>query len=204
MKKYRLLLILLVLVRLSSQLAWSQTEGAKDKQTTEDPEFVYARQLFWSGRYAEAEEKFTTYLLGHPNHQSSKSFLQMIAQAKKNDPKSKKFDPSNIDITRRRLEEIKVSKIEFNATSWKTASEYLYELANPNLKKSDKAGIKKSEVGDVINFIHMVPENFPGKVTLNLQDISLLRVIDYATRQAGLTYVIDKSAVIFEVKEANK
>jgi hypothetical protein len=203
MKKHTLL-VLAALTFVLSQFVWSQADVSKDKQATEDPDFVHARQLFWSGKYAEAEEKFSVYLLGHPNHQPTKSFLQMIAQAKKHDPKSKKFDPSNIDFTRKRLEEIKVAKIEFNGTPWKSVAENLQELANPNFKKEDKEANKNRAVGEHINFIHMLPENFSGKVTLSLQDISLLRVIDYATRQAGLTYVIDKSAIIFEVKEAQK
>lgn len=152
------------------------------KAVQEDPEFVEARRLFWSGKYEDAEKKFKIYLIGHPKHEASQSFLLMIKQ-------SRIHNPSKIEETRRRLGETKVDRVSFEAAEWKKVSDYFVKLAN-----------EKKE-GDYINFINLLPSNYSRKVTLELTDVTLLRAIEIACEQAGFTYVIDTNAVIVELPQ---
>ena len=162
---------------------------APKASTEEDPEFVEARRLFWSGQYDESEKQFATYLLQHPNHGASKNFLQMIRQ-------SRIYDRSKISETRKHLENIRLEKLELKDTEWRSVSNYLQDLANP------KVGGKDPE--NYINFINLIPSAFSVKISLDLRDISLMRVIEYACRMAGLRCTVDTWAVIIELPESKK
>lgn len=155
----------------------------------DDPEFAEARQLFWSGQYDEAEKKFKLYLVDHPDNEASCSFLQMINQ-------ERKHDPSKIDLTKKRLETIMVGKITFQDTEWHDVSARLQELANPK--------VNGKEPDPYINFINMLSSGTTFKVSLDLRNISLLKLIELSCRQAGLRYVVDTWAVIVDLPENKK
>lgn len=179
---------LFILISFLASFLWAEPP----KATNEDPEFVKARDLFWSGRYDESEKGFKSYLLSHPNDPASNNFLLMIQQ-------SRRHNPSKIDSTRKRLESIRVDKLVFQDTEWRTASLYLESLANP--KKSDKTNIKD---GEYINIINMLPSGFSTKISLDLRDITLLEAIEHACKQADLRFVIDTWAVIIDLPETKK
>src|SRR6185295_5260520 len=69
-----------------------------DTAAIEDPEFVAARQLFWSSSYDQAEQRFLSFLEKHPDHEPTKVFLQMIHEARH-------FDPEKQKLVRKALEE---------------------------------------------------------------------------------------------------
>jgi hypothetical protein len=171
-------------------LAWGFMDlPAQETKIEEDAEFVKARDLFWSGRYDEAEKKFRQYLIANPKHEPSKSFLQMIAQARK-------FNPSHIGLTRDRLAKIELEKVEFKNADWKDVFSYFQSKANPKENGKDPK--------NYINFINMLPSAYSGKVNLDLRNVSLLRAIEMATEQSGIRFVIDSWAVIFDLPEAKK
>ena len=159
------------------------------KSVEEDPEFVEARRLFWSGQYDESEKRFKIYLVGHPKSEASKSFLQMIKQ-------SRIYGPSKIDATRKRLSETHVDRLKFDNAEWKSVTDYFQQLANAN--RSEKTG------NDYLNFINLLPPNYSRKVTLDLRDVSLLRAIEFSCEQAGFHFVVDTWAVIIELPTPKK
>ncbi len=155
----------------------------------EDPEFVEARRFFWSGQYNEAEKQFKVYLMEHPDHKPSKSFLQMIVQ-------SQIYSPSKIEETRRRLERIRVKQVELKNADWRSVSSYLQNLANPK--------VDGKEPKNYINFISLLPSGFSVEISLNLRDVTLMHAIEHACRQAGLRYVVDTWAVIVDLPQSKK
>lgn len=182
--------LLLSLITTLAVLFMTPTVRAQaPKAGSEDPEFVDARKLFWSGRYEESEKKFRIYLLQHPGHEPSKNFLLMIAQ-------SRKYNPSKIDSTHKRLAEIRVDKVIFKETEWRTVTSYLQDLANPKKNGEYPA--------DYVNFINMLPSGFSRKVTLDLRDVSLIQLIEHICEKSDLRYVVDTSAVIFDIPDSKK
>jgi len=155
----------------------------------DDSEFVGARTLFWSGQYNEAEKKFKAYILAHPKHAPTQSFLQMIAQARK-------FDPQKIDLTRKRLESVKLEKLVLEDADWRAVSAFFQERANP--KKDGK------DPENYVNFINMLPTGSTFKVSVDLRDVTLLRAIELTCRQAGLRHVVDTWAVIIDLPDSQK
>lgn len=178
-------LLALILILSVTPSALAQAPRTHD----EDPEFVRARQLFWSGQYQEAEKAFTFFLVGHPDHRPSQNFLKMIVQ-------SRIHDDSKIDLTRARLKKIHIRKIHFKDADWESVTHSFQDLANP---KSNDVESKNS-----IHFINMLPTKFTTKITLDLKDVSLLDAIEAACRQAGLRYVVDTWAVIVDIPESKK
>ncbi len=159
------------------------------KGPAEDSDFVEARRLFWSGQYSESEKMFQEYLEGHPNHEATRSFLQMIAQ-------SRIYNPTKIDETRVRLGQIRIPKVEFRDAEWKKVIAYLQSAANPKVDGKDPEKF--------INFISMLPSNYSSKITVNLQNVTLLEAIDKITQPVGLRFVIDTYAVIIDLPEVRK
>jgi len=157
--------------------------------SNDDPEFVEARELFWSGQYNESEKKFRIYLLVHPKHEPSKSFLQMIAQ-------ERKYDPKKIVFTRKRLESVMIKEMNLKDAEWRAVSAFFQEQANPKENGKDPK--------DYINFINMLPTDTSFKVSVNLRNVTLMRAIELTCRQAGLRYVLDTWAVIIDLPESKK
>jgi hypothetical protein len=182
-------MLFLLLLLLGSNFSIHSLAAEMAKSPDEDAQFVEARKLFWAGRYAEAEKEFKTYLASNPEHRPTRNFLKMIEQ-------SKKYNPDNISLTRKRLESIRVNQIEFNGTEWSDVVSSLQDLANPKVNGKPPS--------DYINFIGILPSGFSKKVHLNLRDVSLLKVIEYSCEQAGLRCVIDTWAVIIDVPEQKK
>ncbi len=176
--------LLLVVVCLAIPVFAQAPKAAK-----EDPEFVEARRLFWSGQYKEAEAMFEEYLAAHPDHEASRSFLQMIAQ-------SRIYNPAKIDETRQRLDRLRIQKMEFKDEDWKKVISILQNAANPKVNGQEPA--------NVINFINLLPTTYSPRVTITLQDMTLMEAIDKVTRQTGLRYVIDTYAVIIDLPEGKK
>jgi len=163
--------------------------GQAPKATKEDPEFVEARRLFWSGQYKESEKMFQEYLSDHPDHEASRSFLQMIAQ-------SRIYDPNKIDETNERLAQVRVSKVEFRDVDFKKVLTFLQTSANPKVNGQDPV--------KYINFINMIPTGYSPKITITLADMSVLEAIEKVTSRAGLRFVIDTYAVIVDLPEGKK
>ena len=159
------------------------------KARDEDPEFVNARQLFWSGQYSEAEKAFNLYLASNPDHRPSQNFLKMIVQAKR-------YDPTKIGPTKDRLASIRIDKVQFKNADWPTLITYFQDIANP--QKSTAAS------KTYIHFINLLPSQFSAKVTLDLKNVSLLQAIEKACQQTGLRYVIDTWAVFIDLPEGGK
>ncbi|MDD2709507.1 MAG: hypothetical protein PHV34_16090 [Verrucomicrobiae bacterium] len=159
----------------------------------EDPEFVEARRLFWSGRYEDAGKLFDIYLAAHPNHKPTRNFLLMINQARRHAKAGVEGSKQDVADTKTRLTSIPVSKLEIKDADWFSVSDHLQNLANP--QKGGKAPEK------YINFINMLPGNFSRKVTLDMHGLDLLHAIEYCCAQAGLRCVIDAYAVIIDLPE---
>lgn len=156
------------------------------EEAEDDRDFQQARSLFWSGQYEQAEPMFKIYLLKHPDHKPSQTFLQMIVQARAH-------NPSKIGETRQRLEGIVLDEVKFDNADWQTVSDFFLEKANP--KKDGKDPEK------YVNFINLIPPSLTVKVTLNLRKITLLRAIHHACAVADLRYVVDSWAVIISMPE---
>ncbi len=155
----------------------------------EDSDFTQARSLFWSGQYDQAEPLFKAYLVTHPDHAPTRSFLQMITQ-------SRSRNPARINETRKRLEGIIVPHLSFKESEWREVSAWLQEQANP--KKDGK------EPDNSINFINLLPSSLTLRLSLDLRKVTLLSAIQHACEQVGLRYVIDSNAVIFDLPEQRK
>lgn len=155
----------------------------------EDPEFVEARRLFWSGQYLESEKTFKSYLQTHPDHEASKSFLQMIVQ-------SRIHDESKISQTRERLEEIVVRKLDFKNSDWRFVTAYLQILANPKTADRESPGF--------IHFINLLPSGYSTKISFTMEHVTIMQAIERVCQQAGLRYVIDTWAVIIDLPEMKK
>ena len=180
---------------------------------TDDAAFVEARNLFWSGRYNESEVKFKLYLAEHPDHQASLNFVKMIGQ-------QMKYNPNQIEATRKHLEQIRVEKIEFKDADFRTVMKYLHQLANPGKEtgKEKADPTAKEKTGEKpktaekesatpkghVNFIDLLPPRYERKITLELRDVPLMDAIRYATQQAEVRHVVDTWAVIFELPEGKK
>ncbi|MCC7519268.1 MAG: hypothetical protein IT578_08800 [Verrucomicrobiae bacterium] len=165
-------------------LASGAVRAADDADDNHD--FQQARGLFWSGQYDQAAPLFKAYLLKHPDHKPSQTFLQMIAQARSR-------NPSQIGVTRKRLEDIVLDEVKFDGADWQTVSEYFKEKANP--KKEGKAPEK------YVNFINLITPGLPVKVTLDLRKVTLMNAIRHACEVAGLRCVVDSWAVIVSMPE---
>ena len=165
------------------------------KTLNEDPEFVEARELFWSGQYDASEKKFNLYLKMRPDDEASKNFLLMIAQSRRYDPSKIEQTRQHVELTRKHLENIRVEKIELKDTDWRTVAIYLQDLANP------KNGQKPQEY---IHFINMLPTGFSFKTSINLHNVSLKEVVEEICQKAGLRYVVDAWAVIIDIPESKK
>jgi len=159
------------------------------KVSDEDAEFVEARSLFWSGHYNESEIKFKTYLIAHPGHKASEDFLKMIVQARK-------YNPDQITITRKHLESIRIDHLELKDVPWRDVCSRFQKLANP--EKDGKAP------KNYVNFINLLPSRYATKISLDLRDVTLMDAINHASQQAGLHFVVDTWAVIFELPESKK
>lgn len=162
----------------------------------DDPEFVEARRLFWSGQYIESDKLFHAYLTSHPDHRATRSFLQMIQQWRLHDTQKREEVDRQTAATRERLKKIRVDKLKFEDVDWWTVSARLQDLAN---KKIDG-----NPPEHPILFINMLPPKVSVKVSMEIHDANLLDAIESVCRKVGLRYVMDVWAVIFDVPPPKK
>ena len=154
-----------------------------DEPAVEDPDFVAARQLFWSGNYDQAAQLFTTYLSKNPDHEPTKLFLRMIQEARHYDPEKEK-------VVRKALEEVRFKRID-----WKDMS---LDAAITFLRNETRRQIPE---GEVVNFVNLVPASAGKKsITLSAEDATLDQLIQRIAEQAGVFHHVDSDGIVFETK----
>lgn len=173
----------LFLLSLSCLSSWAQAPKASD----DDPEFVEARKLFWASQFNEAEVKLKKYLAEHPNHSPSRDFLKMIAQ-------SRKYDPQQIELTKKFLETQKIDFFDLKEVDWREAIARLEAIGN----------VRKQKDPQYVNFINMLPSSYHKPISVNLRNVTLMEAITTLSKQAELRFVIDTWAVIFDIPPARK
>lgn len=142
--------------------------------------FVEAVMLKQQGFYAEAEIRLKKLVELQPDQPTVK---QMLAEVQEK-LRSKQADPAT--LLRRKLSEIIVP--ELNARDAVVSD--LIELIR---RESERLSKDKAPV----NFVWQAPEQAKAKrVTLQLQKIPLLDVLEYVTTASGLKYRIDPHAVV--------
>jgi hypothetical protein len=166
--------------------------GQAPKALDENPEFVEARSLFWSGQYDRAEKQFKSYLSENPEHAPSKDFLKMILQ-------SRKYNPEQISLTKKFLHDTRVMELKLKDTDWRTFCAHLEKLANAAAAKNGKLASKT-----YMNFINLLPSQFDRKISIELQNVSLYEAVKKGARLAELRFVVDTWAVIFEMPQPRK
>lgn len=154
-----------------------------DEPVEENPDFVSARQLFWSGSYDQAERLFLTYLEKNPNHEPTKVFLQMIHEARH-------YDPEKERVVRKALEEVRFKHIEWKEMSLDAAINYLRSETRRQIPE-----------GETVNFINLVPSASTSKtITLSAEDATLDQLIRRISEQAGVFHRVGSDGVVFETK----
>lgn len=154
-----------------------------DTPAIEDPEFVTARQLFWSGSYDQAEQRFLSYLGKNPDHEPTKVFLQMIHEARH-------FDPEKQKLVRKALEEVRFKSIDWKDMPLEAAIKFLRDETRRQIPE-----------GEVVNFVNLVPASADlKKITLNAEDATLDDLIKRISEQAGVFHHVDSDGVVFELK----
>jgi hypothetical protein len=154
-----------------------------DLPAEEDPDFVAARQLFWSGNYDQAEQLFATYLSKHPDHEPTKIFLRMIHEARHYDPEKEK-------VIRRALEEVRFKRVDWKNMSLDAAITFLRDETRRQIPE-----------GEVVNFVNLVPASAGKKsITLSAEDTTLDQLIQRISEQAGVFHHVDSDGIVFETK----
>lgn len=154
-----------------------------DTPNIEDPDFIAARQLFWSGSYDQAEQLFISYLNKKPDHEPTKVFLQMIHE-------SRHYDPEKEKAVRRVLEDVRFKRVDWKDITLDAAICFLREETRRQIPD-----------GQVVNFINLVPSSAdPKKITLNAEDATLNDLINRIAEQAGIFHHVDSDGIVFETK----
>lgn len=154
---------------------------AFDEAPNENSNFVTGRQLFWSGRYDQAEPFFLEYLKENPDHEPTKIFLQMIHEARH-------FDPEKEKLVRQALEEVRFKHIEWKEVSLTDAIRYLREETKRQFPK-----------GETVNFVNLIPETADiGKITLTASDANLAQLVEKIAQMAGIHHRVDSDGIVFE------
>lgn len=154
-----------------------------DTPNVEDPDFVAARQLFWSGSYEQADQLFLSYLNRNPDHEPTKVFLRMIHEARHYDPEKEK-------AVRRALEDVRFKRIDWKDMTLDGAISFLRDETRRQIPE-----------GQVVNFINLVPSSTdPKKITLNTEDATLNDLIKRISEQAGVFHHVESDGVVFETK----
>lgn len=180
---FSILLFLALLPGFPSARGETVNEQPVDRQPAEDDEFVTGRELFWSGRYEQAEKFFLSYLTKNPDHQPTKVFLQMIHEARHFDPEKEKF-------VRKALEEVRFKRIEWKEMPLDKVIAFLREETQKQIPQGEK-----------VNFINLIPESAEiGKITISAEDANLAQLIEKISRQAGVHHRIESEGIVFETK----
>jgi hypothetical protein len=154
-----------------------------DTPHEEDPVFVKARELFWSGSYDQAERIFLSYLEKNPDHEPTKVFLRMISE-------SRHYDPEKEKVVRKALEEVRFKRIDWKEMTLDAAITYLREETRRQIPE-----------GAVVNFVNLVPESGDHKkITLSAEDTSLDDLIKRISELAGVYHHVESDGVVFETK----
>jgi len=154
-----------------------------DMPNVEDPDFVAARQLFWSGSYDQAEKLFLAYSAKNPDHEPTKVFLRMIRE-------SRHFDPEKERMVRKALEEVRFKRIDWKDMTLDAAISYLREETRRQIPE-----------GETVNFVNLVPPaSDPKKITLSAEDATLQDLIKRISDLAGVYHHVESDGVVFETK----
>lgn len=154
-----------------------------DTPSVEDPDFVAARQLFWSGSYNQAEHLFLSYLEKNPDDEPTKVFLQMIHEARHYDPEKEK-------AVRKALEDVRFKRIDWKEMPLDAAISFLREETRRQVPE-----------GEAVNFVNLVPASAgQKKITLNAEDATLNDLLKQISEQAGVFHHVDSDGIVFETK----
>ena len=132
-----------------------------------------AVSAYQAGNLAEAKAMFEQMAVQEPKNRAVQNFLQQIAKKQAGQLAMKK-----------KLDAITVSKVDLRDTSAHEAFTYLFQLLGRNAPE-----------GFHPNMVWAVPENYPKKVTLALENVPGSTVLEYAAGVAGLKITYEEFAV---------
>lgn len=166
----------------------NQFDALKEKKPVdtppiEDPDFVRARELFWSGSYNQAEALFRVYLSKNPDHETTKKFLRMIREAKS-------FDPEREKVIRKALDEVRFKRVEWKEITLDQALAFIREETKKQLPE-----------GEHVNFINLVPPSAKiSKITLHVEDVTLNDLVKSVASATGVFHYVASDGIVFETK----
>lgn len=176
-----ILLSALLSLSISPYPCKAESEQPAEAQPIEDKDFVTGRQLFWSGRYQQAEKYFLSYLTKNPDHEPTKTFLQMIHEGQN-------FDPERQQLVQKALEEVRFKQLNWKEVTLDTAINYLREETK-----------KQIPGGEKINFINLLPKDSETKkISLTVENSTLEQVVKQISAQTGVHHRVESDGIVFE------
>lgn len=168
--------LILLLAMLAGVTLGQAATNAVPSSIEQEQMFMEAVLLSNRGLYAEAEGRLKRLAELQPNQPTISEFLRLV-QLKLHDP---------AEGLTKRLATIIFPVVQFRAASPQDVIDYLRH-------ESGRFATDKTEV----NFVWQVPDSVQlPPITLNLKNIPLSDVLNYATQLAGLRYRVEPHAVV--------
>ena len=132
-----------------------------------------AVKTYQSGNLAEAKAMFEQLAAKEPKNQAVQNYMRQIATKQAGQVAMKK-----------KIDAIIVSKVDLRDALAREAFEFVFQLLNRNAPQ-----------GFHPNMVWAVPENYPKKITLSLDNVPGSAALEYAAQIAGLKVSYEEFAV---------
>ena len=132
-----------------------------------------AVKTYQAGNLAEAKAMFEQMAAQDPKNRAVQNYLRMIATKQTGQVAMKK-----------KLDAISISKVDLRDSSAREVFEFIFQLLNRNAPQ-----------GSHPNLVWAVPENYPKKITLSLENVPGSTALEYAAQLAGLKVSYEEFAV---------
>ena len=132
-----------------------------------------AVKTYQAGNLAEAKAMFEQIAVSEPKNRMAQNYLRLIVTKQAGQVAMKK-----------KIDSIIVPKVDLRDTSAHEGFGFIFQLLNRNAPQGFHA-----------NLVWAVPENYPKKITLSLENVPGSAVLEYAAQVAGLKVSYEEFAV---------
>lgn len=132
-----------------------------------------AVKTYQAGNLTEAKAMFERLAVKEPKNRAVQNYLRLIA--------TKQAGQATM---RKKLDAISIAKVDLRESSAHEAFEFIFQLLNRNAPQ-----------GFHPNMVWEVPESYPKKITLALENVPGSTVLEYAAQMSGLKVSYEEFAV---------